>query len=417
MINEIEEDVLGNLLLKPELMKQIVISEDYFLDITNKFIFKILKKQYQDSNTINILGISQNYKHLFNDKFNLNDIIMRLSKYMSECLPIENLNYYQQLMLSRYTEYKIMESIKNFQNQKISKDELINDIHKYESLSIKSDDERLNDNEIFKLINSKNKNINIRFKTLSNIANIQEHDLVIIAARTGIGKSGFCLNLMEDLSEKYNCIYFNMEMSEKQVYQRLVAINTGIPMIYHDNPATNYQLECIKKGCLNISNKKIKVFNQVPTVANIRQKIMAESKLEHTIVFVDHVGLIKSLEKGTTYEKVTSIVKELRQISLDYDCTIFLISQLSRNQDEKKRPTISELRDSGELEQSATTVMLLHDENHDNNRSKKEIDMEIIIGKNRNGQLGINKLKYNKENQRYDELDKKINDPNAWRKG
>lgn len=417
MINEIEEEILGNLLLKPELMKQIVISEDYFLDITNRFIFKILKVQYQDSNTINLLGISQNYKHLFNDKFNLNDIVMRLSTYMSECLPTENLIYYQQLMLSRYTEHKIMESIKNFQNQKISKDELINDIHKYESLSIKSDDERLNDNEIFNLINLKNKNINIRFKTLSNLVNIQEHDLVIIAARTGIGKSGFCLNLMEDLSEKYNCIYFNMEMSEKQVYQRLVAINTGIPMIYHDNPETNYQLECIKKGCLNISNKKIKVFNQVPTVANIRQKIMVESKLEHTIVFVDHVGLIKSLEKGTTYEKVTSIVKELRQISLDYDCTIFLISQLSRNQDEKKRPTISELRDSGELEQSATTVMLLHDENHDNNRSKKEIDMEIIIGKNRNGQLGINKLKYNKENQRYDELDKKINDPNAWRKG
>ena len=416
MINEIEEEILGNILLKPELIKQVVISEDYFLNITNRFIFKLLKRQYQDSNTINIIGIAQNYKHLFNDKFRINDIIQQMSSYMSECMPVGNLSYYQQLMLSRYVENKIMESIASFQNQKISKDELINNIHKLETLSIKLDDERLNNEEIFQLINSKNKNINLRFKTLSNLANIQEHDLVIIAARTGIGKSGFCLNLMENLSENYNCIYFNMEMSEKQVYQRLVSINTGIPMIYHDDPKTPFQLECIKNGCLNISQKKIKIFNQVPTVTSIRQKVMNESKIEHTIVFIDHVGLIRSLEKGTTYEKVTSIVKELRQISLDCDCTIFLISQLSRNKEEKKRPSIGDLRDSGELEQSATTVMLLHDENHENNKSKKIVEMEVIIGKNRNGQLGINKLKYNRENQRYDELDKKINDPNSWRK-
>lgn len=401
---EIEEQLLGNLLLKPDFMKQIVINEDYFLDIRNRFIFKIFKTQYQDSQTINILGISQNYKHLFNDSFKLNDFIPTVTLYMSQCMPYPNLDYLQQLMLSRYVEYRIMSSINSYKQEKISQEELLNDIHKYENLSIKTDDNRLSTNEIFDLINSKNKNIQFRFKKLSDVANIQEHDLVIIAARTGIGKSGFCLNLMEELSSKYNCLYFNMEMAEKQVYQRLVAINTEIAMKYHDNPETPYQAKAIMVGCENIAKKKIKVINQVPTVANIRRQIINESKIEHTIVFIDHVGLIKSVEKGSLYEKVTSIVKELRQITIDYDCTIFLVSQLSRNKEEKKRPSISDLRDSGELEQSATTVIMLHDENQENNRSKKEIEMEIIIGKNRNGQLGITKLKYNKEIQKYDEL-------------
>ena len=417
MTDELEEQILGNLVLKPEFMKRICIDDDYFLDITNRFIFQIFKRQYRDSNTIDILGIAQNYKHLFNERFKCSDIIKKLSSYASECFLFTDFDYYQQLLLSRYVDSKILESINKFQKQKISKDELINEIHKLESLTIKTPSNKLSQDEIFEMINSQKKQINIRFKTLSNLLKAKEHDFIIIAARTGIGKSGFCLNLMEELSSRYNCLYFNMEMSERSIYQRLVAINTKIPMSFHDNPETDYQLEAIKKGCKNIAAKNIKIFNQVPTVQNIKQKVMTESKSEHTIVFIDHVGLIRSIEKGTTYEKLTSIVKELRQISLDYDCTIFLVSQLRRNEDSKKRPNISDLRDSGELEQSATAVLLLHDENHENNKSKYEIEMEVIVGKNRDGQLGITKLKYNKKNQRYDEIDhKKISDPNSWRK-
>lgn len=422
---EIEEQFIANLLLKPDAMKRVSIPDVCFLDLTNKFIFNLLKRQFQDSNTISIVGLAENYKYLFNERYKINDIIRKLTNIMNDTLIVDKIDYYQETLFSRYIEHEILKAIQDFQKQKISSNELLQNIHKFELMGIKTDDNRLSKSEIFALINSKNKNIQFRFEKLSNAANIQEHDLVIIAARTGIGKSGFCLNLMEELSNTYNCIYFNMEMSVKQVYQRLVAINTGIPMRYHDNPETSHQLNSIKTGCENISKKKIKIFNQVPTVSNIRHKISMESKNEHTIVFIDHVGLIRSIEKGTSYEKITSIVKELRQISLDYDCTIFLVSQLSRDSSNKStrskdskltRPTISCLRDSGELEQSATTVLLLHDEDHENNKSKKEIDMEIIIGKNRNGQLGIAKLNYNRENQRYDEIKTQIKDPNDWRK-
>lgn len=79
---------------------------------------------------------------------------------------------------------------------------------------------------------------------------------MIIAARTGIGKSGFCLNLLEDISDRYNCIYFNMEISEKQLYQRLVSINSRIPMTELDNIKTKYQEDSILKYCQRISDKK-----------------------------------------------------------------------------------------------------------------------------------------------------------------
>lgn len=402
-MNNIEDTILGHLLLKPELFKKTVISEINFLNEENKFIFKLLKKQYEEYQTINIIGIAENYKTEFNIKNPANKIIEKLTHLLAETLlQVNDYDYFQELLFNKYIDNEMMKVINQFKNQEINKETLLENIHSLESQSIRLDNNRLNGMEIFNLINSKNKNINFRFEKLSTTANIQEHDLVIIAARTGLGKSGFCLNLLEDLSDRYNCLYFNMEIAEKQLYQRLVSINSKIDMKYLDNPATEYQESIIKKSCEKIASKKIKVFSQGQTVATIRRKIMNESKQGHTIVFIDHVGLIKSKKNSSLYENLTEIVKELRQMSLDYDCTIFLVSQLNRTADNKQLPKISELKDSGELEQSATTVILMHDENQDKNISKDDVSITFLIGKNRNGSLGMMHYQYNKLSQRFD---------------
>ena len=399
----VEDTILGHLLLKPELFKRTVISEKHFLEDQNKFIFRIIKKQYEEYQTINIVGIAENFKNEFNIKNPLDKTIRKMSELLGDTLLQPNdYDYFQQLLFDRYIDNEMIIAINNFKSQQLTKEELLNTIHALESQGIKLEDNRLNSNEIFQLINSKNANIQFRFNKLSETANIQEHDLVIIAARTGLGKSGFCLNLLEDLSDRYNCLYFNMEIAEKQLYQRLVSINSKIDMKYLDNPATDYQKDAIKKACDTVAAKKIKIYSQGQTVATIRRKIMNESKSEHTIVFIDHVGLIKSPKNSSLYENLTEIVKELRQISLDYNCTIFLVSQLNRSADNKQLPKISELKDTGELEQSATTVILMHDENQDENMSKDEVPITFLIGKNRNGSLGMTRYQYKKTTQRFE---------------
>lgn len=399
----VEDTILGHLLLKPELFKRTVISEKHFLEDQNKFIFRIIKKQYEEYQTINIVGIAENFKNEFNIKNPLDKTIRKMSELLGDTLLQPNdYDYFQQLLFDRYIDNEMMIAINNFKSQQLTKEELLNTIHALESQGINLEDNRLNSNEIFQLINSKNANIQFRFNKLSETANIQEHDLIIIAARTGLGKSGFCLNLLEDLSDRYNCLYFNMEIAEKQLYQRLVSINSKIDMKYLDNPATTYQEEAIKRACDAVAAKKIKIYSQGQTVATIRRKIMNESKSEHTIVFIDHVGLIKSPKNSSLYENLTEIVKELRQISLDYNCTIFLVSQLNRSADNKQLPKISELKDTGELEQSATTVILMHDENQDENMSKDEVPITFLIGKNRNGSLGMTRYQYKKTTQRFE---------------
>lgn len=401
---DLEENILGSLLLKPDLMKSTVITKDHFLDELNKFIFGLFKLQYQDFKTINLVGLLENYKKYFQGKFTSDQIIKKITSIMSDVPVSSNYDYYQQSLFSLYIEQQILNSIDNFNKSKITKDELFEMIHKYENMAIKTNENKFSSEEIFNIINSQNKAIKFRFSKISDIANIQEHDLVIVAARTGIGKSGFCLNLLEDLSDKYNCIYFNMEIAEKQLYQRLVSINSEIPMNFMDNIKTDFQKSHIIDSCNKISQKKIKVFNQAQTVSNLRRIIINESKIEHTIVFIDHVGLIIPQRNTSIYENITAITKELRQISLNYNCTIILVSQLNRSADDDSLPRLSDLKDSGELEQSATSVIMLHDENHGNNISKKEIEMTFIIAKNRNGSLGKTKLLYNKENQKFKEI-------------
>ncbi len=401
---DLEENLLGALLLNPDLMKDIVITDNCFLDQTNRFIFNLLKLQYSDIGTINLVGISENYKKHFNEKYTQNRIFEKITSIMSETTIPANFDYYQKSLYSRYIENEILNAIKQFNDSKITKEELFDFIHKYESASIETKENHYTSQQIFTLINSQNKGIEFRFKKLSNVANIQEHDLVVLAARTGIGKSGFCLNLLEDISDRYNCIYFNMEIAEKQLYQRLVSINSGISMKYLENPVTDFQSSKIKESCQTIANKKIKVFNQAQTIAHLRRIIINESKQSHTVVFIDHVGLIIPQKNTSIYENITAITKELRQISLNYNCTIILVSQLNRNADSSSIPKLSDLRDSGELEQSATTVILMHDENQDKNISKNQIELTFLIAKNRNGSLGKTSYLYNKENQRFDEM-------------
>lgn len=404
---ELEENVLGTLILNPELMKSVVIPDNCFFDKTNRFIFRLLKKQFSEYGTIDMSGLLINYKKYFTEEYPFDQISMRMVEMMNTLSIASNFDYYQKSLFSQYIEYQMLAAIKQFNESKISKEELFDLIHKYESMSIDTQDHHYSSKEIFSLINSQNKIIKFRFSKLSAVANIQEHDFVIIAARTGIGKSGFCLNLLEDISDRYNCIYFNMEIAEKQLYQRLVSINSKIPMTEMDNIKTKYQEDFILKSCQKISEKKIKVFNQAQSVANIRRIIINESKLEHTVVFIDHVGLIVSQKNSSIYENITAITKELRQISLNYNCTIILVSQLNRSADDDSIPKLSELKDSGELEQSATTVIMLHDENYGKNISKSEIELSFIVAKNRNGSLGKTKYLYNKLNQRFDELEER----------
>lgn len=406
MKENIEEAVLGCLLIKPDLGKSVIISQEHFLNPENKKMFEIFIRQYGEYKTISPVGILENYKTMFKDSKEIDNFLLLTTDLMDQNIFPYQFDYYQKTLFRKYLDNKLSYEILKFQKDEITQEELLNSIHEIERETIKDTDTNLTADEIYRLISMQNKRINFGFQRLSKHANIQEHDLVIIAARPGIGKTGFAVNLIENLSNTYNTILFNMEMTEQQVYRRLVAINSNIPISYHENPATEHQKQQLIASCKNISNKKIKVITGGQTIRTIKSRIIKESSKEHTIIFIDYIGLIRDVVKNrSSYERVTEIVKELRQISLDYNCTIFCLAQINRNSEKEKdkRPKISDLKESGELEQSATTVLMLHNEGYYKNVQRDKEELEIIIGKNRNGVTGIVEFYYNPSNQKFEE--------------
>jgi replicative DNA helicase len=218
----------------------------------------------------------------------------------------------------------------------------------------------------------------------------------VIAARTGIGKSAYALNLVNDLAERYMCLYFNLEMTEKEIYQRLMAIDTGISMNQFANCNAG-TMNALKQSANRFEKKlKIKIYNGAKSIASIKKIVARESRKEHCVVFIDHIGYITNKKLTNTRERVQQTMIDLNLLTKDYECTVFAISQLNRDVDE--RPKLENLKDSGEVEQTAHSVVLLHNLEKDLREPKPEY--EIICAKNR-GLKGYQVVRFEKATQRF----------------
>ena len=150
----------------------------------------------------------------------------------------------------------------------------------------------------------------------------------------------------------------------------------------------------LEKSRLVIEHKA----NDIKQIKSVIAKL--KEKNRHTILFIDHLGLTKCDDKKTLYEQATEVAKQLRQICLEYDCTIISASQLNRGAYQSDELSLSMLKDSGELENSASKVILLYKKNKDDKKSNMIID----IAKNRDGITGKIEMSYEREKQIFKEV-------------
>ena len=260
--------------------------------------------------------------------------------------------------------------------------------------------EELNEN-----INTDNVEIKLNnFDKLSNYLKIVQGDFIIIGAMTGQGKSGFMLNLMNDLMGRYQCIYFNMEMSKSTIYKRLISINADIPIKYITNPETDFQMKKIDNSMNILEKANLIVEHKANDIKQIKNILMKhKDKNRHTILFIDHLGLTRADNTKSLYEQATEVAKQLRQMCLEYDCTIISASQLNRGAYMSEKPTLSQLKDSGELENSASKVILLYRDEKEKDNKNEINNMKIDIVKNRDGVTGYVEMEYDKTKQVFKE--------------
>lgn len=390
----IEKTILACIYAKPKLIDETFVKEEYFTNNYHRTIFKLSLEFYKKNKNLDFVLIFQEYQTYLTDKF-----IGFITELVNMIPTTTIFNDYQEKLFEIYKNGLIVKYVDKFKKQEINQEELFDYLEKIKNMVSNKNYEFLSEDEIYHIITKQDKQIKLRLNTLSDLIKLTEHDFVVIGARPGVGKTGFALNLLEDVANRYKCLYFNMEMSEQQILRRLVSINSKVPIANLVNPESEYQKGLVKESVKEISNKNLKIFTGVQTTNSIKQTIIRESKQEHVVCFIDYVGLIAGHNNKSSYERITTIVKELRQISMNFDCTIICLAQINRNGEKDSAPMLRDLKDSGELEQSAVSVMLLHNENATKEIEKKVEDLEVIVAKNRNGRTGIIKVEYNQFNQ------------------
>ena len=392
-MNNYQDDLIGMFLVKPQLLDLTILKPSYF-DKKHRDIFTAIKKSYKENKTIileDILAV----------KGIDVDLVIACSTSTATTALFEQ---YQDYAVKEYKKKALLATAKKLENDEITIDEFYKDTNNFASLGSYSST-RLT-KELLKGSITKHKN-NIkftRFTILEKKLNLKENDFVILAGATGVGKSGIAINLMDDLSRNYPCVYFNFEMVEEELYQRLISINSKLNQkmleSYETLPQKN--MSVVNDAIDDISKRHIDIINHSSTLDKLRSFIMSYKSDKHFIVFVDHVGLIGVRAKNS-YEKMTEVAKELRKMSLDNNCTIIGLCQLNREATKNaKQPNLSMLRDSGELEQSASKVIFVW-----KNEKDCAEDYYLVIEKNRSGPKSIIPIGYNKENQIAYELSNK----------
>lgn len=249
------------------------------------------------------------------------------------------------------------------------------------------------------------------FPTLTGmLGGFQNSDLIILGARPSVGKTSFALDLARyaAIDDKRKVAFFALEMSAQSLVDRLTSMQTGIGLWDLRNTqlkASQLDKIAIANGVLAESDMYIDDTAGI-NITELRTKcrrLKMESGLD--IIFIDYLQLIIGNNKESRTQEVSEISRQLKNIARELDVPIIALSQLSRAVESRndKRPQLSDLRESGSIEQDADIVMFLHREDMYNAEPGTQGKSEIIIAKHRNGPTGEIALTFVKELARYRE--------------
>lgn len=230
------------------------------------------------------------------------------------------------------------------------------------------------------------------------LSGMQPSDLILVAARPSMGKTAFVLNIAQYVAFKKNkgVAIFSLEMSKEQLVNRLFALESQVDsQALRTGNLKDSDWEKLIEGA-GIIGKSNLIIDDTPgiSVSELRSKCR-KYKLEHNIelVIIDYLQLMTGSVGGRSesrQQEISEISRSLKALARELNVPVVALSQLSRAVESRpdKRPMLSDLRESGAIEQDADVVMFIYRDEYYNKDSEKKKQAEIIIAKQRNGPIG-----------------------------
>lgn len=237
-------------------------------------------------------------------------------------------------------------------------------------------------------------------------AGFHPQELTIIAARPGVGKTAFAIQLLLNLAQKKNYgLFVSREMSTLQIGKRILSNYSGVDgqklRFCKSLNDDDWQKIGQASGC--VSQLPVEISDTLSNIQEIRtrcRELHNKNKLD--ILFIDYLGLLKTLKKCESRRtEIEDISRQCKELSLEFEIPVVVLAQLNReNEKDKREPKLIDLRESGAIEQDADNVVFLHvpkeaDETADS------FDIKVIISKQRNGPTGYIFLRYFRKTFRF----------------
>lgn len=232
----------------------------------------------------------------------------------------------------------------------------------------------------------------------------QRSDLIIVAGRPSMGKTSFALGIARNIADKFPVAIFSLEMSKEQLVQRLLASEAEIESNFlRTGRISQNQWEPLSHALGTLSELPIyidDVANQ--TVGQMRsqaRRLQAENSGRLGLILIDYLQLMEGSGSENRVQELSRITRSLKGLAREINVPIIALSQLSRGVEARnnKRPMMSDLRESGSIEQDADLVIMLYRDSYYNPDSPDRDIAEVIITKHRNGPTGTVKLLFKPE--------------------
>lgn len=417
-----EQNIIGSLLLDKNCMDEIynVLSADMFTSELLGRIYLEFQKGYDNRYDVNPAVIVQN---LVGDHFPEHIIIEEIKNCTVNTITRATVKSYADVIVSEYKARRldnILGSIKVSPNDVngqigriIASLEALQDGKSATSKSL-PDIVRENKDKYFK-DNETSKNY-IGFPKLDDLlGGLEGGDVVVIGARPGVGKSALVTQITSYFAECGKKVgFYNLEMKEKQVYERFVVSQSGIGLT---------RLRRAKKF-LGDEKERFDKANEIleqrdniviTTGSKSVSEIRSESRhMGYDMIIIDYLQLLKPEReyRGNRYAEVGAISKATKALAMELNIPVIELSQLNRVSESRdtREPTMAELREAGDIEQDASVIMLLWNLSSED-KSKKGCKVE----KQRQGQTGTVVLRFNGDLMKFEETDESPSD-SKWTK-
>ena len=418
-----EKIILSCLLINYEAIeitiKTVRIETFYFMN--HQEIYKVIVEMYRKKLPINVFSVNDFLKETgCLNKIGGTKVLLELLNQIPNLVYLEE---YIQLIQDKFLRRSLInlgyEAINSAYITNIPLENILNDFEKksFKLTNELVEEKKLTTAELFSSVFFELKEKALKpelpglasgFYDLDSLTQgFQKSDLIILAGRPSMGKTAFVLNISENILKKYNVpiLFFSLEMSKEQLIYRLLSNETGISQsrlkignLYKED------WHELKKSIQNYSRLPFFIDDQVNlTTQDIRSKIkqilFEQNKIG--LIVIDYLQLLlnsKSKSENRVQE-ISQITRALKNLAKEFQIPVIALSQLSRNVESRinKRPVLSDLRESGSIEQDADLVLMLYREKYYNSiveKDEKITPAELIIAKHRNGPLGTVELAF-----------------------